>query len=115
MSSKFDDLEKLAELKNAGTISEEEFSRQKAIILNAVEKKAADESQTSSKSRLVATLLCFFFGIIGVHRFYVGKTGSGIAQIFTLGGLGIWTLVDFIMIVVGTFKDHEGKLVLKWE
>ena len=46
----------------------------------------------SPKSRLAALLLCWFFGIFGVHRFYVGKIGTGILQIVTLGGLGIWTL-----------------------
>lgn len=68
----------------------------------------------SEKKRLVAFLLCFFFGGLGIHRFYVGKVGSGIAMIFTLGGLGIWTLVDFIMIIVGSFKDKEGKVLETW-
>jgi len=54
-------------------------------------------------------------GIFGVHRFYVGKVGTGIAMIFTLGGLGIWVLVDLIMILVGSFKDKEGRLVLNWQ
>lgn len=68
----------------------------------------------SDKSRLVAFLLAFFLGVIGVHRFYVGKVGTGIAQIFTLGGLGIWTLVDWIMIIVGSFTDKEGKVLANW-
>lgn len=68
----------------------------------------------SEKKRLVAFLLCFFFGGLGIHRFYVGKVGSGVAMIFTLGGLGIWTLVDFIMIIVGSFKDKEGKVLETW-
>jgi hypothetical protein len=68
----------------------------------------------SDKSRLAAALLCWFFGIIGVHRFYLGKVGSGIAQIFTLGGLGIWTLIDFIRILCGVFPDNEGRIVKKW-
>ena len=71
-------------------------------------------AEISEKKRLVAFLLCFFLGSLGVHRFYVGKVGSGVAMIFTLGGLGIWTLVDFIMIIVGSFKDKEGKLVATW-
>jgi hypothetical protein len=68
----------------------------------------------SSKSRLAALLLCWFFGIFGVHRFYVGKIGTGILQIITLGGLGIWTLVDFILIIVGSFKDKQGRPVVVW-
>ncbi len=68
----------------------------------------------SPKSRLAALLLCWFFGIFGVHRFYVGKIGTGILQIVTLGGLGIWTLVDFILIIVGSFKDKQGRRVVVW-
>ena len=61
------------------------------------------------KSKTTAALLCFFLGSWGVHRFYVGKIGTGVAMIFTLGGLGIWTLIDFIMILVGDFTDERGK------
>ncbi|MEO3777192.1 TM2 domain-containing protein [Micromonospora sp. B11E3] len=64
---------------------------------------------TNQRSWLVALLLCFFFGIIGVHRFYVGKTGTGILQIVTFGGLGLWTLIDFIVILVGGFRDKQGQ------
>ena len=53
-------------------------------------------------------LLCFFVGMFGVHRFYVGKIGTGILQLVTFGGLGIWTMVDFIMIAVGSFTDADG-------
>lgn len=68
----------------------------------------------SDKKRLVAFILCWFLGTLGVHRFYVGKVGTGIAQIFTLGGLGIWTLVDLVMILVGSFKDKEGNKLEAW-
>ena len=71
--------------------------------------------QVSSKSRLAAILMCFFVGVIGVHRFYVGKIGTGIAMILTCGGLGIWVLVDLIMIAAGSFTDIEGKYVLDWQ
>ena len=53
-----------------------------------------------------------FLGTIGVHRFYVGKIGSGVAQIFTLGGCGIWTFVDLIMILTGSFTDESGKKII---
>jgi len=69
--------------------------------------------KSSEKERLVAFILCFFLGGLGVHRFYVGKVGSGIAQILTLGGLGLWVLIDLIMIICGAFEDKEGRFLRK--
>ena len=68
----------------------------------------------SHRSRLVALLLCWFLGMFGAHRFYVGKIGTGILMLLTLGGLGIWTLIDFVVIAVGAFRDIEGRLIYKW-
>lgn len=69
----------------------------------------------SDRSRLTALLLCIFLGMIGIHRFYCGRTGSGIAMIF-LGWmtLGIWPLVDLILIATGSFKDGNGRFVTDW-
>jgi len=68
----------------------------------------------TDKRILPAFLLCFFLGCFGVHRFYVGKTGSGIAQLLTCGGLGIWSLVDLIMILCGVFTDAAGNKITVW-
>jgi TM2 domain-containing membrane protein YozV len=68
----------------------------------------------SSKSRLVALLLCIFVGSLGIHRFYAGKTGTGILWLFTLGLCGIGTLVDLIMIIVGSFTDSQGNAITNW-
>ena len=68
----------------------------------------------SDKKRIVAFVLCFVLGPLGVHRFYVGKTYSGVAQLLTLGGLGIWALIDLIMILVGCFSDVNGREVVDW-
>lgn len=68
----------------------------------------------SDKRILPAALLCFLFGFFGVHRFYVGKIGTGVLQFLTLGGLGIWALIDFIMIVVGGFTDKQGNKIILW-
>lgn len=65
----------------------------------------------SEKDWLVTLLLCWFLGAFGVHSFYTGKIGIGIAQILTCGGCGIWVIVDLIMILTGNFKDGEGNLV----
>lgn len=66
----------------------------------------------SDRKKGTAAALCFFLGGFGAHRFYTGKVGSGVGMILTFGGLGIWTLVDFICILVGSFKDYN-KLPLK--
>ena len=60
---------------------------------------------------LVTLLLCIFFGYLGVHRFYTGHIASGILQLITGGGLGIWWLIDLILIIVGQFKDKEGSYI----
>ena len=65
----------------------------------------------SDKNWLATLLLCFFLGGIGVHRFYVGKVGTGILQLITLGGCGIWTLIDLIMIITGSFTDKDGNKI----
>ena len=66
------------------------------------------ESGNSEKSFVATLILCFLLGFLGVHRFYVGKTGTGILMLLTLGGLGIWALIDLIVIATGGFKDSKG-------
>lgn len=68
-------------------------------------------NNVSEKNWVATFLLCFLFGGIGIHRFYVGRIGSAIAMILTLGGLGFWWLVDLIVILFGNFKDSEGKKI----
>jgi len=66
---------------------------------------------TSDKSKITALLLCIFLGGLGVHRFYVGKIGTGIVWLLTGGILGIGWLIDIIMIAVGKFKDKQGNIL----
>lgn len=72
--------------------------------------KACDPNK-SNKDWLVCLLLCVLLGYLGVHRFYVGKIGTGIAQILTCGGCGIWTIIDLVMIITGKFTDEDGKII----
>jgi TM2 domain-containing membrane protein YozV len=74
----------------------------------------------AEKSKVVAALLCFFLGMLGIHRFYLGKIGTGIIHllllilgsvllivgvgVFVYGALGLWVLIDFILILTGTLK-----------
>ena len=67
---------------------------------------AAQES--ISHDYIAAVLLSFLLGGIGVDRFYLGRIGSGIAKLLTLGGLGVWAFIDFTRIVFGGIKDPHG-------
>ncbi len=68
----------------------------------------------SDKRILPVFLLCFLFGVFGAHRFYVGKIGTAILQLLTIGGLGIWAMIDLILIIVGAFTDSDGKKITQW-
>ncbi len=57
---------------------------------------------------LITLMLCFFLGYLGIHRFYTGNTKSGIVMLLTAGGCGIWTIVDFIMILCNSYTDGNG-------
>ena len=65
----------------------------------------------SDKNWLATLLLCIFLGVIGVHRFYVGKVGTGIIMLLTGGLFGILWLIDLIMIAVGSFTDVQRRFV----
>ncbi len=71
------------------------------------------DSEVSPKSKVTTILLCIFLGSLGVHRFYVGKTGTGVLMLLTMGCCGIMTLVDLVMIVSGSFTDSDGKIISK--
>jgi len=73
-----------------------------------------DLGDISPKSRLVALILCLLLGVFGVHRFYVGKVGTGVLQLLTLGGFGIWVIIDLILILTGTFRDIDRRPLLRW-
>ena len=64
--------------------------------------------EKSGKGFVPTLLLCLLLGPFGVHRFYAGKVGTGILMLLTLGGLGIWSLIDLIIIACGSFKDAKG-------
>ena len=77
----------------------------------ALAQQVVADPNRSDKDWLTCVLLSFFLGGLGIHSFYVGKNLVGVLQLITLGGCGIWSLIDFIMIVCGSYRDAEGKFI----
>lgn len=72
------------------------------------------QPEVSDRSRGVAVGLGFFGGVFGLHRFYVGKNGTGVAMLVTFGGMGIWWLYDMVLLVTGEFRDKDDLPVRNW-
>jgi TM2 domain-containing membrane protein YozV len=98
-----DEIKKLNDLLKEGLLTQEEYDSQKEKLLKP--------NSQSQNQWIVVLLLAFFLGFIGAHRFYVGKNGTGILMILTVGGIGLWVLYDLIIIVTGNFKTKEGNKV----
>lgn len=82
---------------------------QPQIIINNQNVMAYNETyDTSRKNKITALLLCIFLGVFGIHRFYVGKVGTGILYMFTGGLFGIGWIIDIVLIASGSFKDSFG-------
>ncbi|RPG41141.1 MAG: TM2 domain-containing protein [Gammaproteobacteria bacterium TMED236] len=75
-----------------------------------------NEAINVSEKRILPTFLLFLIlsWPLGAHRFFLKRYSSAILFIITIGGCGIWWIVDFILIVTGSMKDDEGKLVKRW-
>jgi TM2 domain-containing membrane protein YozV len=76
-----------------------------------VRQKRQTQNPEISPEWLTVFLLSLFLGEFGVDRFYVGKIGTGILKLITLGGCGIWWLIDWIMIASGKFTDRKGNVI----
>jgi len=80
------------------------------------EPNQATTTPAPKKTKTIALVLSFLgcFAVCGIQRFYVGKIGTGVLYLLTFGLLGIGQLVDFIMILMGTFKDKDGNPLTEW-
>ena len=65
------------------------------------------------KDWLTTLLLCIFLGFLGIHRFYTKNTAIGVVQLLTIGGCYIWTIIDLIQILTGSYVDADGNKLLK--
>ena len=99
-----DEIKKLNDLLRDRVITQEEFDSQKEELLDS-------STKTNSIDWLALFLLTFFVGVLGVHRFYVGKIGTGALMLITLGGLGVWFLVDLLLVVTGQFTNKDGQKI----
>lgn len=68
-------------------------------------------NKSISSKWIAALLLSIIFGVFGIHRFFLGRIGTGLLMLFTAGGLGIWYVVDIILVITGNLKDQNGNLV----
>ena len=66
------------------------------------------EGQTSDKDWTTLLILSILLGGLGVDRFYAGHIGLGVLKLLTVGGCGIWALIDIIMVATGKFTDADG-------
>ena len=73
-----------------------------------------EASVVSDKKRLLTLIICLGFGIFGAHRFYAGKRKTGMLMLVTIGGLGIWYVIDCLIVLFGEFKDNKGRKIKQW-
>lgn len=94
---------------DATQIQNAEFQNASTELKNDSAEEFYSPAAGGGKSQLIALLICFFVGGIGIHRFYLGYTWQGVVQLLTLGGCGIWALIDLIRIITGDLKPKNGE------
>jgi TM2 domain-containing membrane protein YozV len=77
-------------------------------VVEQKEELSSPAAAKGGKSQIIALVLAALVGGIGVHRFYLGYTWQGVVQLLTLGGCGVWSLIDLIRIITGDLKPKDG-------
>lgn len=100
--------EKILEPNSSESQTDQPIIQPQVIINQQIVFPSEVTSTVSKKSKSVALLLCIFLGLLGAHRFYVGKIGSGFLYLLTGGLCGFGWIIDLLIIIFGTFKDQSG-------
>ncbi len=88
--------------------SKEKLSKKEQRLLKKLKKYEAKENAGGNRSWIAAMIISFFLGALGIDRFYLGYIGLGVIKLLTLGGLGLWALIDFILIIIKVIKPKNG-------
>ncbi len=103
-------------LKIATVVKGEKLTLKEKVALKIFGKKIGNKIMESTnttgdggKSQVIALILVLLVGGLGIHRFYLGYTWQGIVQLLTLGGCGIWALIDLIRIITGSLQPKDGE------
>lgn len=96
---------------NAGKFPAEQLPRMQEMLLKMDETQFSTHEFTAYKTPLLGFIISFFFGTLGIDRFYLGHIGLGILKLITCGGLGIWTLIDWFLIIGLTKKANYKKFL----
>ena len=92
-------------------IKGQKLTLKEKIGLRVFGKKIANKSAApfaEGKSQIIALVLVALLGGLGIHRFYLGYTWQGVVQLLTLGGCGVWALIDLVRIITGDLQPKDG-------
>jgi TM2 domain-containing membrane protein YozV len=93
---------------NVTSVSDNE-KQMKAAQFKEIKKAQKSKAPSGGKSQIIAAVLCFLLGTLGIHRFYLGYTGIGVLMLLTAGCCGVLALIDFIRILMGDLQPASGR------